>query len=222
MSGVLSTCLIFMLVSVFYQVSATTYSIKNSALRTAGGLLFYREVGHDEVLAVMGQAKDFIARAFSLGPQSRIDHVTLFVEDFHGIAYTFRGNIYLSAGYVQYRSQLSTSALRKEIAGLLYHEMTHVCQNSAEGIPAGVIEGIADFIRLRAGLGTWIRQAAGKWDDGYSTKAFFFDWIDKKKTHGFVNRLNKIIGDSGWNVTDFVAITGESVRKLWKEYQSSI
>ena len=43
--------------------------------------------------------------------------------------------------------------------------------------PGGLIEGIADWVRLRAGLGAkhWKQEADGKWDAGYQHTGYFLE-----------------------------------------------
>ena len=55
-----------------------------------------------------------------------------------------------------------------EIHGVIVHEMVHCWQwNGLGTAPGGLIEGIADFVRLKAGLAPlhW-RRGGGKWDAG--------------------------------------------------------
>ncbi|KKZ65296.1 hypothetical protein EMCG_08812 [[Emmonsia] crescens] len=64
--------------------------------------------------------------------------------------------------------------------------------------PSGLIEGIADFVRLKAGLVPphWKRpmskaERGGGWDQGYQVTAFFLEWIeDVKVGEGAVGMLN--------------------------------
>ncbi|OAT04312.1 PBSP domain-containing protein [Blastomyces gilchristii SLH14081] len=64
--------------------------------------------------------------------------------------------------------------------------------------PSGLIEGIADFVRLKAGLVPphWKRpmskpERGGRWDQGYQITAFFLEWIeDVKVGEGAVGMLN--------------------------------
>lgn len=70
----------------------------------------------------------------------------------------------------------SDEAAKKEIHGVLVHEMVHTIQHTGkESCPGGLIEGIADWVRLKANLAPphW-KEASGnwdkkKWDSGYET-----------------------------------------------------
>jgi hypothetical protein len=61
--------------------------------------------------------------------------------------------------------------LADTLVGVLCHELVHTLQHDAKGqCNGGLIEGIADFVRLRAGLAAdhWSENAVGdKWDCGY-------------------------------------------------------
>uniref|UniRef100_M8CNQ0 Uncharacterized protein n=1 Tax=Aegilops tauschii TaxID=37682 RepID=M8CNQ0_AEGTA len=77
-----------------------------------------------------------------------------------GIAYTSDNGIHLSTSYVGGY----TSGDVKEVTGVLYHEATHVWQWNGQGTAnGGLVEGIADFMRLKAGLapGHWRPRGSG-------------------------------------------------------------
>jgi len=86
-----------------------------------------------------------------------------------------------------------------------------------------LIEGIADFVRLRAGLAPphWSRQRGGRWDEGYEVTGYFLDWIEKRH-FGFVRGVNAILRDAKWDEGVFKLITGKSVHELWHEYRKEI
>lgn len=84
-----------------------------------------------------------------------------------------------------------------EIRGVFYHELTHSFQYSAENTPGGLIEGIADFVRLRGGFAAkhWREDPVGKkWDQGYETTAYFLDWVDKNIYQGLIALVNEWVG----------------------------
>ncbi|KAF7128053.1 hypothetical protein RHSIM_Rhsim11G0157400 [Rhododendron simsii] len=59
--------------------------------------------------------------------------------------------------------------------------------------PEGLINGIADFVRLKAGYASdyWRQPGSGnKWDDGYDITARFLDYCNGLR-NGFVAELNK-------------------------------
>uniref|UniRef100_A0A453MFC0 Uncharacterized protein n=1 Tax=Aegilops tauschii subsp. strangulata TaxID=200361 RepID=A0A453MFC0_AEGTS len=89
------------------------------------------------------------------------DVVTLVVEEFNGLAYTSDNGIHLSTSYV---GGYTSGDVKKEVTGVLYHEATHVWQWNGQGAAnGGLIEGIADYMRLKAGLapGHWRPRGSG-------------------------------------------------------------
>ncbi|CAM6090787.1 unnamed protein product [Calypogeia fissa] len=215
-------------------VSITTFHIQNRALvlNSSGGRRFDTEVGNEEMLLVMRMARAFIVNSLCLSKEKEFKNITLFVENMPGVAHTNtcrRGNpeIHLSAQYVEGFAPGDRAALLYEITGVLIHESTHAWQNHggnyrADPVFHGVLEGIADFIRLRSGYPAkhWVRKAGGEWYSGYATTAFFFDWIERTQAPGFVNQLNFMMA-RGWNLRFIEEITGKSVDYLWGYYQAS-
>lgn len=61
--------------------------------------------------------------------------------------------------------------VKRFITGVLYHESTHIWQWNGNGqAPGGLIEGIADYVRLKAGYApsNWVKPGQGdRWDQGY-------------------------------------------------------
>lgn len=119
----------------------------------------------------------------------------------------------------------------EEIEGILLHEMTHMYQQDdkapGEGTyarMANVIEGVADFVRIRAGSPPpgAVPSKAGEWDDeGYWKPAFFLLWIDVRNPD-FLYRLNLSMkpGDGiAWTPDTITDIAGETVDGLWAQYQ---
>ena len=112
--------------------------------------------------------------------------------------------------------------LRKEIMGVTIHELVHVFQfNGKNGnADAGLIEGIADYVRLKAKLSPahWSPSPAQKWNQGYDKTAYFLEWIETHTTPNFVERLNLTLKDTAWNENLVKQITGISVDDLWNKY----
>jgi hypothetical protein len=121
----------------------------------------------------------------------------------------------------------------QEIRGILLHEMTHMYQNDDKALGEGtyaqlgnVIEGIADFVRIRAGYppAGAVPSKSGAWDDaGYWKPAFFLLWIDHQYAD-FLYRLNLSMtaGDGvAWTPDSITDLTGKSVSDLWTGYQGA-
>lgn len=150
--------------------------------------------------------------------------------------------IYLSLSYITHvfsqpaaNPTEATAKLKHELTGVLVHEMVHTVQNNGHGTaPGGLIEGIADWIRLRAGLGAphWKRpekkediEGRWEWDAGYEKTAFFLEWLERKDGgEGTVVRMNEWWrekryeggedGDGGF----WREVCAESVEGLWQGY----
>jgi hypothetical protein len=72
----------------------------------------------------------------------------------------------------------------KEFKGVLLHELTHALQHDGYGTtPTWFTESIADWIRLRNGLGPghWKKCGEGNrekgWETGYDVGAWFLDYL---------------------------------------------
>lgn len=112
--------------------------------------------------------------------------------------------------------------VKTEFTGVLYHEMTHVWQWNGNGqAPGGLIEGIADFVRLKANYAPshWVKPGQGdRWDQGYDVTARFLDYCNGLR-NGFVAELNKKMR-SGYNNSYFVDLLGKTVDQLWTDYKA--
>ncbi|KAI0931354.1 hypothetical protein AcW1_001230 [Taiwanofungus camphoratus] len=111
---------------------------------------------------------------------------------------------------------------RDEIRGVLTHEMVHCFQHDARGTcPGGLIEGIADWVRLRAGLAAphWKEGHGDKWDAGYEKTAYFLGWIEEQCGKGTIWKLNAGFKDREYNELIFQDLTGSTVQDLWRLYQ---
>jgi Peptidase of plants and bacteria len=90
--------------------------------------------------------------------------------------------------------------------------------------------GIADFIRLRAGLAPkhWKPTRTGSWDAGYETTAYFLDFVDKQIYPGFVACVNEWLGqecaaDRSYDETRMFSevMPGWGWDTLWSQYVES-
>ncbi|KAJ5351429.1 hypothetical protein N7452_000403 [Penicillium brevicompactum] len=177
--------------------------------------------------------------------------VTVFLRDYSGVAYTTgtelddaHKEIHVSLPYVQH---CTSGASAKddplhELVGVLTHELVHCYQHTAPPgssvrPPGGLIEGIADFVRLKAGLEPphWKKPTSAaerppKWDMGYQHTAYFLAWLeDVKAGKGTVGRLNDRllrVGYIGEEEKDgkkgavgfWKGLLGAEIAELWDEY----
>ncbi|EJU03372.1 BSP-domain-containing protein [Dacryopinax primogenitus] len=150
--------------------------------------------------------------------------VTLKLSRENGIAVTSGGEMTLFIPYFANHSKNHTpDEVLHEVLGVILHELVHVYQHDGHHtVPGGVIEGIADFHRLRANLGPphWKRARGGKWDAGYERTAYFLNWIEGSNI-GFVRELNAMSKET-FNLSIFRTLTGRNVEQLWEAYQRSI
>ncbi|KAF3794296.1 Basic secretory protease [Nymphaea thermarum] len=193
----------------------------NTATGTPGGMRFDREIGLQYSLKVVSDATNFIWQTFRQGAADRkpVNSVDLFIGDIDGVAYTSGNQIHVSARYIAAYG----GDLRREITGILYHETTHVWQWDGKGqAPGWVIEGVADYIRLKAGLAPahWRKAGEGNsWTDSYDITARFFDYCNGLKD-GFVAELNGKMKD-GYNDQLFADILGKPLKQLWSDYKAA-
>lgn len=203
-------------------IHAVDYSVTNTAPTIPGGVRFNNEIGADYSRQTLTSATDFIWNIFEQTTdvdRKGVSQVSLFIDDMDGVAYTSNDQIHVSANYIQGYS----GDVKNEITGVLYHEMTHVWQWNGNGqAPGGLIEGIADYVRLKAGYAPshWVQPGQGdRWDQGYDVTARFLDYCNGLR-NGFVAELNKKMRD-GYSNDFFVDLLGESVDQLWSQYKAS-
>ena len=159
--------------------------------------------------------------------------VTLILRELDGVAYTTgididtdHKEIHLNLNYIV-RASKSKPSVRHEILGVLCHELVHCFQYSAHGsAPGGFIEGIADYVRLRAGLGAehWRQEAEGKWDRGYQHTGYFLDWLERKFGDGTVKGMNGCCREGEWSEERVFGecCRGRKVGELWEEYREEL
>ncbi|GAB4838828.1 hypothetical protein Ancab_028370 [Ancistrocladus abbreviatus] len=200
---------------------AVVHQVINNAAKTPGGQRFETEVGIEYSRQILISATTFIWEIFQQhNPADRknVQQVTLVVEQMEGVAYTANNQIHLSAKYVHQYS----GDIKREVTGVIYHEMTHVWQWNGNGqAPGGLIEGIADYVRLKAGYAPahWVKPGQGeRWDQGYDVTARFLEYCNSLR-NGFVAELNKKMR-TGYSNSYFNELLGKSVDQLWREYKA--
>jgi hypothetical protein len=206
------------------DVSHPAAQVASSSLD--GGLYLTRAIEH--VVA-------HLYTAYGSSDIPRVRSVTVILRPMGGVAYTsglplddLHKEIHLSLEYVHSVLSRNSAGVRHELAGVITHEMVHCFQGNGEGTaPGGLIEGIADFVRLKAGLSPphWNRAPENrghKWDDGYQKTAWFLEWLEDKRGPGTVSYMNDIMRRHKYHEDRFWKnIFGESVESLWKEYKET-
>lgn len=101
--------------------------------------------------------------------------------------------------------------------------MTNIWQwNGNLKAPSGLIEGIADYVRLKSGYipGTWVEPGGGNWwDEGYDVTARFLDYLERSVRSGLVAELNRKMRN-GYSDDYFRQLMGKPVDELWAEYKT--
>jgi len=190
------------------------------------GLYLARAIEH--VLA-------YLYAPHGLGNIPKVRSVTVVLRSMGGVAYTtglelddLHKEIHLSLDYVQGVLSRNPSGLRHEISGVITHEMVHCFQHNCHGTaPGGLIEGMADFVRLKAGLAPphWNRAPENrgkKFDEGYQKTAWFLEWLEAKWGAGTISHMNATMGKGKYDESRFWhELFGASVDKLWSQYKES-
>lgn len=164
----------------------------------------------------------------SIRPGTR--SVTFVIAAFEGVAYTT--GIELDNDHKEIHFSLNhinavKKEIRHELLGVICHELVHCFQWDAQGTaPGGLIEGIADWVRLNAGLGAahWRKEASGNWDQGYQHTGYFLDYLEQRYGRGTVSRINAELREEQYNEDDFwpKCCKGKTVDALWKDYRKSL
>ena len=190
---------------------------------------------HNNPATSLQQAVDAVLSTLYI-PTKANDHipptrsVTVILRSMGGVAYTTGSDldndhkeIHFSLDYI---SKQSCARMRDEVQGVLVHEMVHCWQWDGCGkAPVGLTEGIADYVRLKAGLGAphWKKDRSVGWDAGYQHTGYFLDWIDHTCGAGSVRRINQALKDEEYEEERFwVRLLGKKVGELWREYSDTL
>jgi len=166
-------------------------------------------------------------------PETR--SVTLVLRPFQGVAYTeglrlddAHKEIHFNLNYIQNLKDKPTQC-RHEIIGVVTHEMVH-CYQYSSGAPGGLIEGISDFVRLKAGLAPphWKGpkgELGEKWDAGYQKTAYFLNYLEEEHGSGTVGKINDTLRTEQYDEQHFwegIFGKGNGIDVLWKAYRNSL
>ncbi|KAI9127999.1 hypothetical protein K1719_000992 [Acacia pycnantha] len=206
-------------------VHGVEFVVTNNAETTPGGTRFNNELGADYTKQTMEAATNFIWNIFQQNTEAdrkNVATVTLTVEsvvEVNGqkvIAATSNDMIHVGADFIEGIS----GDIKTDFNGVLYHEMVHVWQWFGTNTNMGLIEGIADFVRLKSGYvpSHWVQPGGGdRWDQGYDVTARFLDYCEGLRS-GFVAELNKKMRDT-YSDDYFNQLLGKPVDQLWNDYK---
>lgn len=204
-------------------------------LRHSGARAFFQNV--DPSLCLEEAVNSVISvlyggsSAAQLIPPTR--SITLILKPANGVAETGgidldadHKEILFSLNYIEHAAKSrQADQVRHEIRGVLVHEMVHAWQWNGHGkAPGGLIEGIADFVRLKTGLGAhhWERKIPDHWDAGYDATAFFLDWLETTKGKGTVGRINVALKDEYRPSVFWKALFDQDIEDLFERYKKAL
>ncbi|KAK7427402.1 hypothetical protein QQZ08_006008 [Neonectria magnoliae] len=157
--------------------------------------------------------------------------ITLILRDMPGVAYTTGSDldsdhkeVHFSLGYI---ARISPPERRPdEVTGVITHEFVHCFQRNGFGTcPGGLIEGIADWVRLNCRLNPphWKRNADGKWDGGYQHTAYFLEYLEQRFGEGTIRRMNEKLRVQRYEEKAFwTELVGRPVEQLWGDYAKKL
>ena len=129
-------------------------------------------------------------------------------------AFTRRRDIFFAPG--RYQPQTT------EGQWLLAHELTHVVQSYPPGGPGWLVEGIADYVRLKhfepKAPRPRVDLEKASYRDAYKTTAMFLEWAERKHDAKLVVKLNAALRQHKYSREMWREITGKLVDELWADY----
>ncbi|KAI3989534.1 hypothetical protein MKX01_035296 [Papaver californicum] len=202
------------------KINSIHYEVTNNATGTPGGTRFTDKIGIKYSKSILQLASEFNWRVFRQSKNSErknVESIKMYLETMDGVAYASNDEIHVSASYIAGYS----GDVKREITGVLYHEVTHIWQWNGNGnAPGGLIEGIADYVRLKAKYAPshWVKPGGGdRWDQGYDVTARFLDYCSSLR-NGFVADVNRKM-KTGYSDEFFVELLGKNVNELWRDYK---
>lgn len=129
---------------------------------------------------------------------------------------------------------------KHEVTGVVVHEFVHCyqwsghakkdsMQSQAGRAPGGLIEGIADWVRLKAGLGAqhWKPPSQSnpidyEWNVGYERTAFFLQWLENDFGSDSVVRINAALDGPYEEHSFWKDLFGKTIKELWLDYKTQV
>ena len=144
----------------------------------------------------------------------------------------------MDVGHLANKAAEGDEALRNEVIGMLWHELTHGYNNSPNSgqYAAGdeyhsYLEGLADYMRIKSGFNEHKRggiEWVADWNsNAYNQTSFFLEWVaNSHRNTDFIYLFNKAAGElEKWSFdAAFKSIFGEDrgVAVLWAEYHHAL
>ncbi|KAL0702385.1 hypothetical protein Bca4012_058507 [Brassica carinata] len=187
--------------------NAVDFSVVDNTGDSAGGRRFREEIGDvNYATKLLRAATAFTWRLFQQANKSSdrrsTPKISMVMENGNRVAYSSQDKIHFNAGY---------------LAGVAGD------WNGAGQALSGLIEGIADYERMKAGYAAshWVGPGQGnRWDQGYYATMRFLDYCNDLR-NGFVAKLNMKMRN-GYSDGFFVDLLGKDVNQLWREYKAKM
>jgi len=160
------------------------------------------------------------------------DTITFVIDNHDGVAYAGGSEIHLSTGHIQNYPNPDSALV--EFRGVMVHETAHLYQVNGGSSDGALIEGMADFVRVRAGYYGPGRCGGGdSWDGAYTISGCFFSWLagpcEYHEQHHPQNdleigyRINALMSDGKAAIQQEIETTfGTDIDTLWTQYQDAI
>lgn len=184
-------------------------------------------------VAVLEQAAQFVLSTLfnDKNPPPDIRSITIAITS-HGAMKTMGAAAFQSASDLDdahrvieiseaWLAQIATERFQDELLGVLRHEMVHCFQPvNHDKTPQGLIEGLADWVRLRSDLAPphWKPDTSSRWDAGYETTAYFLEFLERAYGEGTVASINSRACSQNYSASDWKGLLGNDVGQLWSEF----
>jgi hypothetical protein len=194
-----------------------------------GSSIFLSNVkGNEDLEQQVQNVLNLLYNHDSIRPPTR--SVTFVLREYGGLAYTTgtdldddHKEIHINLDYIRNVK----GDVRHELLGVICHELVHCFQWNAQGTcNGGLIEGIADYVRLNAGLAAkhWKQEADGKWDGGYQHTGYFLQYLEETFGTGTVKAINGGLREGEYDEKRLFkgCCGGKEVEQLWKDYRDDL
>ncbi|KAJ0020341.1 hypothetical protein Pint_32668 [Pistacia integerrima] len=183
------------------HADAVSYVLNNTATTTTGSVRFNFEIVENYTKQTLASATDCIWTIFqqyNATDRKNVTNVTLFIDSMDGVAYAIDNESHVNVDYIGNYS----GDMKREITGVLYHEMTQIWHLKANYAPSHWVQ---------PGQGEW-------WDEGYDVTAKFLDHLNGLR-NGVVAELNRKMR-SEYSDNFFTELMGKTVDQLWLQYKA--
>ncbi len=140
----------------------------------------------------------------------------VFEKEMQGVAYAAGAEIHISAAWVK---------AHPHDFGMVVHELTHLVQRYPRNRAGWLVEGIADYIRLRHFEPKVevpkIDFTRAKHTDSYKTTAAFLIWVEEKHGADVVPKLHAALQAGTYTDAQFKTLTGREVTDLWADFRAA-